>query len=107
MKDYPYGSQSDREGKDIVVTVKLFDLWSSINWWLTEYDPETKVAFGYVTGFYEDEWGTVSLEELEELELVIEIKNLGRIGKTPRIEIDKYFTPVKFTELPFHKEHSD
>jgi hypothetical protein len=45
MKDYPYGSQSDRGVEDTVVSVKLFDLGSTINWWLTEYDPETKVAF--------------------------------------------------------------
>lgn len=56
MKDYPYGSQSEKESKDIVIPVKLFDLGSSINWRLSEYDPESKVAFGYVTGFYYDEW---------------------------------------------------
>lgn len=79
MKDYPYGSQSDKEAKDIVVAVKLFDLGSTIRWWLTEYDPEAKVAFGYVTGFYEDEWGTVSLEELEELGMAIDIEDFGNI----------------------------
>jgi len=26
MKDYPYGSQSEKEAKDIVIPVKLFDL---------------------------------------------------------------------------------
>ena len=56
MKDYPYGSQMEKESKDIVIPVKLFDLGSTIKWWLSEYDPESKVAFGYVTGFYEDEW---------------------------------------------------
>jgi len=44
---------------------------------------------------------------LEELELVIDIKNLGSIGKIPRIEIDKHFTPTKFPDLPFHQEHSN
>ncbi|CAG1022475.1 hypothetical protein DOJK_01700 [Patescibacteria group bacterium] len=79
MKAYPYGCQSEKEGKDIIIPVKLFDIGSGITWWLSEYDPEAKIAFCYVTGFYFDEWGTVSLEELEDLELEIEIRNLGKI----------------------------
>ena len=43
MKDYPYGCQSEKYSKDIVVVVKLFDLGSSINWWLSEYDPVNKI----------------------------------------------------------------
>jgi hypothetical protein len=106
MKDYPYGSQSEKKSEDIIIPVKLFDLGSGIIWWLAEYDPETKCAFGYVTGFYYDEWGTVSLEEMEELELEVKIQNLGIIGKTPRIEVDGYFKAKKFPDLPFHKESS-
>jgi hypothetical protein len=106
MKDYPYGCQNEKESKDIVIPVKLFDLGWTINWWLSEYDPESKVAFWYVTGFYEDEWGTVSLEELEDLELAIDISNFGNLWKIPRIEIDKHFKPTKFLELPFNKGHS-
>ena len=79
MKDYPYGCQSEKYSKDIVVAVKLFDLGTSINWWLTEYDPVNKIAWCYVTGFYEDEWGTISLEELEDLSTPIIIQNLGSI----------------------------
>jgi hypothetical protein len=56
MKDYPYGSQADKKSKDVVIAVQLFDNFSSIKWRLSEYDPVSKVAFGYVTGFYEDEW---------------------------------------------------
>jgi len=107
MKDYPYGSQSEMESKDIVIPVKLFDLGSSINWRLSEYDPESKVAFGYVTGFYYDEWGTVSLEELESLNLAIELVGIGKIGGTPRVELDLYFKPTKFPDLPFNKDNSD
>jgi len=43
MKDYPYGCQSEKYSKDIVVAVKLFDLGSGINWWLSEYDPVNKI----------------------------------------------------------------
>jgi hypothetical protein len=106
MKDYPYRSQENKNSSQVVIPVKLFDLWSSINWWLSEYDPEAKVAFWYVTGFYEDEWWSVSLEELESLEVPITIQNLGEFGSIPRIELDKFFKPTKFKNLPFHKDNS-
>lgn len=106
MKDYPYGSQSETEAKEVIIPVKLFDLGSGINWRLSEYDPESKVAFCYVTGFYEDEWWTVSLEELESLDLAIELVGIGNIGSTPRVELDRHFTKTKFSELPFNKDNS-
>jgi hypothetical protein len=102
MKDYPYRSQSEKETKDIMIPVKLFDAGGTIRWWLAEYDPESKVAFGYVTGFFEDEWGTVSLEELEELEMFVKIEGIGDIGSIPRVEVDEYFEATKFPDLPFH-----
>lgn len=105
MKGYPYGSQMEKDSKDMVIPVKLFDLGSTITWWLSEYDPESKVALAYVTGFVEDEWGTVSLEELEDLELV-EFEDFWKISATPRVEIDNHFKPTKFPELPFNKENS-
>jgi hypothetical protein len=79
MKDYPWGSQANKGSSDIVIPVKLFDNAGTIRWWLAEYDPELKIAFGYVTGFFEDEWGDVSLEELEGLETVINFSNLRQI----------------------------
>jgi hypothetical protein len=85
----------------------LFDVGSSITWWLTEYDPASKIAFCYVTWFYYDEWGTVSLEELEDLDFPIELEWIGLIWTTPRVEIDKHFKPTKFPDLPFNKKASD
>ena len=107
MKDYPYGCQSEKYSKDIIVVVKLFDLGSSINWWLSEYDPVNKIWFGYVTWFYEDEWGTVSLEELEDLDLPMNIEWIGNVWSIPRVEIDKHFSPTKFPDLPFNKKASN
>lgn len=98
MKNYPYGSQSDKDSKDIVIAVKLFDNCSSIKWWLTEYDPQSKIAFGYVTGFYQDEWWTVSLEELESLTVPMMI--MGNSHSIQRVEVDRFFTPIKFPYLP-------
>lgn len=106
MKHYPYGSQGNTPTENVVIPVKLFDVWWTIRWWLSEYDPESKVAFWYVTGFYEDEWGSVSIEELENLELVIDISNFWKIWKIPRVEIDKSHSRTKFKDLPFNKGNS-
>ncbi len=48
-------------------------------------------AFCYVTGLSYDEWGYVSLTELEE----IKHKTFG----IPRIERDLYFTPTNFSRV--------
>jgi hypothetical protein len=106
MKHYPYRSQENTEAKNVIIPVKLFDVWSSITWRLSEYEPESKVAFWYVTGFYEDEWGTVSIEELENLELVIDIEDFWKIWKIPRVEIDTSHTLTKFKDLHFNKDNS-
>ena len=109
MKDFPYRSQEHKDRADVVIPVKLFDNAGTIRWWLAEYDPEAKIAFGYVTGFFEDEWGDVSLEELEELEVFIKVEDaeaLWGIGTISRFEVDEHFTPTKFPDLPFHKKSS-
>jgi len=96
MKDYPIRSQESVEMWNVLIPVKLFDCCGSITWWLSEYDPEHKIAFGYVTGFHEDEWGSVSLDELETL----------RFWPMNRIERDLFFKPTHFKDLPFNKKTS-
>lgn len=44
---YPLYSQE--ENADPVVSLRLFDSFGSAVWWLTEYDPGSRIAFGYVT----------------------------------------------------------
>ena len=39
----------------------------SCDWWLTEYDPKTGEAFGYVDLGYGGEWGYMWLPEMEEV----------------------------------------
>ena len=51
---------------------------------MTEYDPQERTAFGYVTGLAEDEWGYISIDELA---------NLTFHG-VPMIEIDRHHKPV-------------
>jgi hypothetical protein len=52
---------------DPVVVAKFFNPTGAGTWYATEYDPETKEFFGYVSifGDWNDEWGSFSLEELE------------------------------------------
>ena len=86
-----YSLYSQESSKDPMVRVKLFDTFGSATWFLTEYNQESKIAFGYVTGLIEDEWGYVSLEELE----AIKDKSFG----IPRIERDLYFEPKAFSKV--------
>jgi hypothetical protein len=62
---YPLYSQESE--KDPLVIAKFFDPCGSATWFLTEYNPVDKIAFGYVTGLTADEFGYVSLIELESI----------------------------------------
>jgi hypothetical protein len=86
FKDYPLYSQEDVD--DPLVIAKLFDPCSAATWYLTEYNSKDKIAFGYVMGLVEDEWGYVSLTELES------IKGPLGIG----IEQDLYFLQKLMSE---------
>lgn len=59
------GDQS--EELDPIVVAKFFDPCGSATWNITQYDEHTKIGYGYVTGLAYDEWGTVSITELESI----------------------------------------
>jgi hypothetical protein len=86
LKDYPLYSQEDVE--DPLIVAKLFDPAGSASWWLTEYDPVEKIAFCYVTGLVQNEWGYASLIELESIERPFGLS----------VEIDLYFVQKRFSE---------
>ena len=48
--------------------VKFFNPVGSATWYISELDPETGVAFGFVTGMVVDERGYVDLNELVALQ---------------------------------------
>jgi hypothetical protein len=52
MAAFPHRSQNEVE--DPIVAAKLFALGSAATWWLTEYEPASRIGFGYVTGLYAD-----------------------------------------------------
>jgi hypothetical protein len=86
FKDYPLYSQEHEE--DPLVVAKLFDPCGSASWFLLEYDPVEKIAFGYVTGLVENELGYILLTEMES------IKGPLGIG----IEQDIYFQQKRLSE---------
>lgn len=55
--------------KDPIVVAKFFNPTGAGTWWATEYNPEDKIFFGYVSIFGDecDEWGNFALEELESI----------------------------------------
>lgn len=99
------GNQSEKENPTIVA--KYFNPIGSVTWFATEYDPQTKICYGYVTGMYVDEWGTFSLTELESVRLPLGMKierDLYYKEKTFEEEIEKK-TPKR--ELEVKKEKKD
>ncbi len=57
---------STEETKDPIVYTKLFHPLGNATWLLTEYESETKMAFG-LAYIHEVELGYISIEELEEV----------------------------------------
>ena len=72
---------------DPIAVLKYFTPDSSWTWYLTEYDPDERLAFGLVIG-HEPELGYFSLEELEELR--------GPLGLP--IERDVHFQPTPLSK---------
>lgn len=78
-----------RQDQNPLVIAKFFDPAGSGTWYATEYDAETNICFGYVTGLAFDEWGSFSITELEAIK--------RPFGLT--IERDLYFDEISFNTL--------
>lgn len=76
--------------KDKMLQIRYYATNSSWQWYLVEYDEDTKTAFGYVVG-YEKEWGYFSLKEFQEI----------NDDETSMIKIkrDTSFIPIRFSDL--------
>ncbi len=76
---------------DPTVVAHFFNPVGRGDWWATEYDPETREFFGYVSIFGDhcDEWGYFSLDELESVK--------GPLGLG--IERDLYFEPKPMSKV--------
>jgi hypothetical protein len=92
----------DASTENVIVVAKYFLPGTAATWFATEYDPETKNCFGFVTGLAFDEWGSFSLLEFKEpipvpFDIITDGKRLK--GKYPmKIERDVTFNPQPFPE---------
>jgi hypothetical protein len=81
----PYSQENEL---DPICWVKLFTPWSNWDWYIIEYNPETRTCLGWVVGF-ESEMGYFSLDEIEQ------IRGIGGL----KIERDRFFKPKKLSEV--------
>ena len=56
----------DGKGSEAIIYAHYFSCFNGWDWYMTEYDPETREAFGIVKGF-ETEMGYFSIEEFESI----------------------------------------
>lgn len=77
--------------KDPIIIAKFFNPTGRGTWYATEYMPEERLFFGYVSIFGDecDEWGYFSLHELESYK--------GRLGLG--IERDLYWEEKRASEV--------
>jgi len=88
---YRYIRESDQVPplgtEDGIARIKLFDPTGSWTWYISEYDPATRTAYGRVHG-QDDEYGYISMAELVEYR--------GRFSLP--IERDLWWTPRLLSE---------
>ena len=58
--------EQDGKGDAAIVYAHYFSCWTNWDWYMLEYDPDTKEAFGLVKGFA-TEYGYFSLAEFEDM----------------------------------------
>ena len=75
---------------DPIVIAKFFNPYGSGTWYATEYNPEDRCFFGYVTGLAEDEWGYFSLDEMQ----AVKVPPFGLA-----LERDKWFDEGPFSQV--------
>jgi hypothetical protein len=82
----------DAPAEELRVVTKIFNPNGAGTWYIISYDPDTRIAFGYVSifGDWNDEYGSFSVYELDELRP----RPLGL-----PLEIDLCFTPKTGKEV--------
>lgn len=77
------------ENENPLIVAKFFNPCGAGTWYASEYNPETNICYGYVTGLGYDEWGTFSIDELQGLKLPFGMS----------IERDIHFDEIGFKQL--------
>lgn len=70
-----------------LLRVKIFAPFNNWEWYILEYDPETRECFGLVNGF-DQELGYFSLDELESINI-----------HGMKLERDRYFIPCNLKTI--------
>jgi Protein of unknown function (DUF2958) len=99
LAGHPLYSQEKIESiQNHIVYAKLYNAFGSGTWYITEYNPEKGIAFGYVMELFDDEWGYISIDELTEVQHPMGL---------PCIRMDTQFEPRVFHEvLAAHVPHT-
>ena len=106
MKEFPSGSQLEKESGDVMLVVRLVTLSHSASWYLAEYDAINGIAYGYVWGLFKNEWWSISIIELEELTVLLHSMIKKNVWRIAMVKIDLDFQPACFTSFPFYKSNS-
>ena len=77
------------ETVDPILIAKFFNPTGAGTWYASEYNSETNICYGYVTGLAFDEWGTFSIDELESIRLPFGLS----------MERDIHFKETPFSQL--------
>lgn len=86
-------ANENKKPEDILVPIKLFNPCGQGTWYLTEYDPNEKLAFG-LCDLGEPELGYVSIAELEELKLLYGMKIERDIHWNPKTTLKQVMEDV-------------
>jgi len=89
LKKLPALYSTDGQGYDAIVQIKLFFPLNAMTWFLTEYDPIEKIAFGFA---YLGDWQCAELGYI----ILNELESLDYHGV--KVEKDISFEPKKLSE---------
>jgi hypothetical protein len=102
--------QSDED--DPIAVVKLF--LGDFTWYLTEYDPEQNVAFGFTARTCApslSEWGYIDIGELAAVTATVKVSRADGTGKgmdfQQPVERDLWFEPTPMREISIYQEAKD
>lgn len=88
-KKAPRLYEQEDKGGDAIVYAHFFSCFSNWDWYMTEYDPESRLCFGLVKGFA-TEYGYFSIDEME---------GINRSKGFNIIERDLYWEPCTVGSL--------
>ena len=92
LDNMPKLYSTDKEGGNATNIVQGHFFVAGCDWYVTEYDPEDRIFFGFaiLNGDYQmAEWGLISLKELEDL----------TIGGIMEVDYDKHWSKPQVKDV--------